>query len=456
MSKIFCISAGQLDTKKNNSIFSKKHRYLNYGLLKLASILGRHNYSPIVIHGLFDMPEDTLEICKQLQIENDNTPLLLSIPSFFALEWARRFVKIIKKSLPNKKIIVGGRWVVGNNEEWFKSYLNVDLVVAGLADTKIVDIVDSITNFNRVAHNHFTQKDNLSVIDYEYLYERHLFQPSIEVSTGCGMGCSFCEERDIVLSKLKSASITAQEMKSLVINDNLVEISPYLEASLFVATQKWAEDLSEERRRKGVLCKWRVESRVDKLKFKNIHALAKAGLKVIDLGLESASLKQLKRMKKSNDPVSYLAAAKELIQTAYDNNIWVKLNILLYPGENSETIAETVNWLSNIKKYLKGVSIGPVIVYGINDDAKYFLQELSTYGASPVKSSTIGVTHLNLSKEIDFQKSLALSKEISREFMTAKDFFDLKSFSYFARDYKYSDFLEDITFANQEDVSFKL
>ncbi len=40
------------------------------------------------------------------------------------------------------------------------------------------------------------------------------------------------------------------------------------------------------------------------------------------------------------------------------------------------------------------------------------------------------------------------SKEISRDFMTAKDYFDLKSFSYFSRDYSYSDFIRDIKAEN--------
>ena len=449
---IFCISAGQLDSKKKNSIFSRKHRYLNYGLLKVASILSENNYHPIVIHGLFDTPDDTLKVCKQLGINDNSIPILLSIPSFFALDWAKEFASQVKTLSPSKKIIVGGRWVVGNNEAWLKSYLNADLVVPGLVGSEIVDIVNVFSQMPMKQNNHGIG----SSINYRFLYERHLFQPSIEVSNGCGMGCLFCEERNIPLSKLKTASVVAKEMEALAMDDDLIEITPYLESSMFVATENWANELSIEREARGLFGKWRIESRVDKLKIKNISALAKAGLKVIDLGLESASHVQLERMKKTDNPSKYLAAASELIQVAYDNGIWVKINILLYAGETNRSIGETVSWVSSISNYLKGVSVGPVIVYGINGDSSRFVQEVGQYGASAIDSEIKGITHLNLSKEIDFYKSLDISKQISREFMTAKDFFDLKSFSYFSRDYKYSNFLTDIDQTAQEEVAFRL
>lgn len=73
-----------------------------------------------------------------------------------------------------------------------------------------------------------------------------------------------------------------------------------------------------------------------------------------------------------------------------------------------------------------------------------------------MNSGIRGITYLDLSNEIDYEKSIDISKEISREFMKAKDFFDLKSFSYFSIDYGYYDFLSDIKTVSQRDVSFKL
>ncbi len=245
-------------------------------------------------------------------------------------------------------------------------------------------------------------------------------------------------------------------MKRIEIDDGLVDVSPYLESSMFVATKQWATDLTIERNLMGVSSFWRVETRVDKLKPKNIPSLAKSGLKVIDLGLESASHLQLSRMNKTTCPKKYLDSAHKLIKTAHDNGIWVKVNILLYPGETYQSLDETLSWLREMEGYIKGLSVGPVIVYGIDYRAERYIQELEKYQSKPVKSGITGVTYLNLSSEIDYEKSILISKEMSREFMNGRDFFDLKSFSYFSREYKYSDFLLDLKGVSQRDLSFKL
>lgn len=458
MSKVFCISAGQVESKKKNHSFSTKHRYLNYGLLKIASILGEDRYEPIVLHGLFDSPDKIFSLCRDFGIHTVKTPILLSVPSFFALEWAKEFVSLVKTSFTGIKIIVGGRWVIGNSAKWIKHYLNVDLVVPGVVGKEIVSLVTSFsleksTSLNPIASREIFIENS---INYELLHERQLFQPSIEVSSGCGMGCSFCEEKDIPLSKLKPASLVAKEMKAVQSNDELVKISPYLESSMFVATERWATDLAHERSLLAIDSPWRVETRVDKLKPKNIPALSQAGLKVIDLGLESASHVQLIRMNKTDNPQKYLESAQDLIEVANRYGIWVKVNVLMYPGETYNTVKETLSWLRNISGNIKGVSVGPVIVYGVDEQANNYITDLKRYKARPVSSGIKGVTYLDLSEEINYENSISLSKEISREFMSGQDYFDLKSFSYFSREYRYSDFLSDLKVVSQNDVSFKL
>ena len=56
--EIICISAGMLMPKKGNETFRKQQRYLNYGLLSLASLL-RENSS--VFHGDFSDPLEFLD-----------------------------------------------------------------------------------------------------------------------------------------------------------------------------------------------------------------------------------------------------------------------------------------------------------------------------------------------------------------------------------------------------------
>lgn len=452
---VICISAGQNQPKKADSIIARRHRYLNYGLMKLASILDRNGYPAIVIHGLFNTPEETVCACITYGIKESSFPILLSIPSFYALEWSREFIAIIKIMCPGKQVIVGGRWVIGNNPVWLKTYLNADMIVPGRVENEIIDIIrNSASCTRRIGYS--SQVASNESINYKCLHEAELFQPSIEVSSGCGMGCTFCEERDQALTKLKPASAVATEMNNVEVIDGLITISPYLESSMFVANNAWAINLHQERTSLGVTCNWRVESRVDKLKPNNMELLAKAGLKVIDLGLESASHEQLLRMNKSTKPADYLAAALDLINAAHESNIWLKLNILLYPGETAKSISETANWLAQIKNKIKGVSVGPVIIYGADGATSEFAKDISKYGATAFASGIVGVTNVHISNEISHEKAISISSELSREFMCANDYFDLKSFSYFSRDYSRTDFLKDIDQSSNSSLSFSV
>jgi len=438
MFDVFCISAGQLEIKKDDNIINKKNMYLNYGLLSLATILRTNNLNPIQIQGHFTPPEDFFQYAVELGLAESQYPIFISIPSFYAISWVNEFTKLIKSSNINTEIIVGGRWVVDGEPELLKSLLpNIDHVVDGVGETKILSFIK-----NEIVE--LPQRTG-PTLDYSLLDQRHLYQPSIEVSRGCGMSCSFCQERDEKLQPLKPITTLIEETKHTLLTDNLIKMTPYLEASMFVPSDKWLKQLVEARELHSMTFNWRTESRVDSIPIKHIPLLAKAGLKVIDLGLESASFEQLRNMGKSMYPEKYLQKASLLINTAYEYGIDVKINILLYAGETHKTLTDTFNWLERHRSFIKGVSIGPVIAFGWKHKKKDFVNSMEKLGASVANNNSVyGVTHINLSSQINNNDALKLSKELSREFMTAKDYFDLKSFSYFPRNYEYKDFLADI------------
>jgi radical SAM superfamily enzyme YgiQ (UPF0313 family) len=443
MRDIFCISAGQTFVKKKSEIH-KRNQYLNYGLLGLASILAKYDFRPIVIHGRFDTPLNVFNHCISLGLATTNLPILLSIPSFYALEWSKQFIDLVKNRLPYIKIILGGRWVVGERPDLIRKYIqNADFVIPGLADDKILGLIHETTHstLNGTFLNNGVQSH--IKLNYDLLDERYKFQPSVEVSRGCGMGCSFCQEKNEPLQNLKSPDLLIEEIRSIYIEDEQKKMNFYFESSMFMPNLKWAKDLKDLYVSEALNFQWRTEGRVDAIKLDCLKPLSEAGLKILDLGLESASHQQLRKMKKTKNPELYLKRASNLIKNAASLGIWLKVNVLLYAGETRDTIQETLNWLDEHKDFIKGVSVGPVIVYGWQDDINEYLKELYTYGASSYESPILGVTHLNLSGEINYKESLKLSKFISDRYMTRKDYYDLKSFSYFARDYSYDDFLKD-------------
>ena len=148
-------------------------------------------------------------------------------------------------------------------------------------------------------------------------------------------------------------------------------------------------------------------------------------------------------MNKTPNPEKYLKQASQIIQTAHNLGIKVKLNILLYAGETQRTLNETLSWLHEHSKFITGVSVGPVIVFGWEHKNKDYLRDLKSKGASYSHSPIKGITHINLSKEISFDDSLQLSSEIGQRFCDSVNYYELKAFSYFSRDYSYSEFLND-------------
>lgn len=452
MDKLFCISAGQLLVKKSDNKINKRNLYLNYGLLSLATTLKAKGWNPIQIQGNFENPIATLTRCIENGLLDSKFPLLISIPSFYAISWVNEFIERVKVLLPTIKIIVGGRWVIGDRVDLMQSILpNADIIVPGIAEDRIGDIVKSA--FSQIIRGYSNNRstNNYTSLNYDLLFDRHLYQPSVEVSRGCGMGCNFCQEKDEKLQPLKHPSMIESEVKSIVLNDGLIDMNFYYESSMFVPSKNWLRQAIQSDMYKH---KWRTETRVDSIQPSDIKTLANLGLKVLDLGLESASKQQLIRMNKSSRPDKYLDRASSLMKEASSNGISLKVNILLTAGETEETLAETMHWLEKHKEYICGVSVGPEIVFGWPENTKEYLTKLEKLGATVSHSPAHGITHLNLSKEIDYEKSIRVSKELSRRFMNHDDFFFLKSFSYFSRNYTYDDFVKDIKSEPTEEYSF--
>lgn len=443
MRRIICIGAGQLSTKKANHRINRRNQYLNYGLLSLASVLARSGFSPILIHGHFSPPKETLQTALTYGLAESSWPILLSIPSFYAVTWANEFILEAKALFPSRKIIVGGRWAIGDRPDLLKSMLpEADLVIAGLAEERIVELV---TGSNLIRLGQPKNASNLSsCLDYTLLHQRELYQPSIEIARGCGMGCSFCQEKDEKLQPLKSPDLLANELQSTLLSDGLIEMTPYFETSMFVPNRRWAEGLRAAFEDRGMTVKWRTEARVDTIKPSLIPALATSGLSVIDLGLESASPTQLLRMHKTRDPEKYLERASQLLNACAENKVKAKVNVLLYAGENDDTIAQTIEWLDRHQDCIYGVSVSPVIIFGWPNETDTYLNSLAQYGATRDHSPCAGVTHINLSERVNYEESLELARMISRRFMRAGRYYKLKSFSYFPRDYRFEDFLADL------------
>lgn len=228
---IVAVSAGQEAPKKTDNIINRHIRYLNYGLLGLATLLKEQlGVNIIMIQGNYDSPEAVLATLHSsgLDIERDCECFLLSIPSVYSISWCQKFCKIIKSQY-KKKIIVGGRWVVDNNAAWIKSKLGfVDSIIEGFGERKLVELFKPTDRHITVPDG---QKKVFDKLDYELLINFLEYQPSIEISRGCGAGCSFCADKNAKRLPNKPVNMIMTEIDYL--QSLFTDFSVYFEAPHF-------------------------------------------------------------------------------------------------------------------------------------------------------------------------------------------------------------------------------
>ncbi|OVE68230.1 hypothetical protein CCS79_09955 [Clostridium diolis] len=456
---IVSISAGMKQPKKTYNALNIKNLYLNYGLLGLSTILKNKGYKVKMFQGDYYDPSEIVNIIKEsgINLSELKYPVLLSIPSYFAVPWAKELCKKLKDNY-NIKIVAGGRWVVGKDELWLKNIIpEIDLVLDGLGDHIIDKSLNQINWKDIKKYQLINIKENQPFEDLDFsLLNNYLnYQPCIEVSRGCGSGCTFCMEKNIPLTKLKSPENIINELNKIINIYKSDDVNVYFEASFFKPNIEWAKDLRYLYEKENLNIKWRCETRVDSITPEIIEELSYAGLKVIDLGLESASIKQLKSMGKTKNPNDYLEKAHQLLATCKRLGIWVKINVLLFPGETLETIKETRYWLKTHADCIKGISVNPMVVYGYDSNMNYF----ESIGAKLIEFSSLqqnGYAYIDLSNEIDYNLSVKLSMDLSRSLMKKDDYFKLKKFSYFPRNYSYNDYLMDIDTIDKNSLPFHI
>jgi len=452
MKKIIAVSAGQEALKKEDNIIRHKIKYLNYGLLGLATILNDiFNFDIAVFQADYGTVDELIEKIESSGIDIcvDCEYFLLSIPSYYSISWCRKFCEIIKKRY-NKKIIVGGRWVVDENINWIQDKLkNVDIVMEGFGEKELSIFFDK-----QIGSMISDGKDKcFDWLNFKLLFNYQEYQPCIEISRGCGAGCQFCADKNNKRISNKPINLIMNELDYI---ESIYDgFSVYFEAPHFNFEKNWTDELCKTMMLRKKSFTWRCTTRIESVPLEQLGNLREIGLKVLDLGLESASRKQLINMKKTNNPEKYLEIAEKILLECKKNDIWVKFNLLLYAGETYETIDETQKWIKEHSELIKDVSVSSLIYYKNMKN----ISEILELGARIPTGKSIeesGYINLDLSSEIDFETAREFAIKIPRIVANQRDFYDIKTISYFSSKYTYSQFIEDLKLCNMLKLPFRV
>jgi anaerobic magnesium-protoporphyrin IX monomethyl ester cyclase len=307
MTHIFLINLPSNHSKKPYDRAFNFTKTINFGLLSIATYLKNKGLS-VSIFDPYSQDYDNYEESIILEVQKAKPLAIgLSCISGFCYPPLKDIAKLLKSYLPDTAIIVGGKDHVGLIlKDVLQECPEVDILIKGEAEETTFQVIKSMMNgnfFSRIPNIAYRDKDGsikitdftdsvaLSIIpslDYK-LYPNYLsLPPIIEVSRGCPYSCKFCVNTGSKVRKKSIADIT-KDIKLIIELYEIENPALYFEAPMFIFSDQEIEGLIDIKKKEGLNFTWRAETRVDYLTPQRIERLTMAGLKVVDLGLESAS-----------------------------------------------------------------------------------------------------------------------------------------------------------------------
>lgn len=314
---------------------------------------------------------------------------------------ARKMARLCKEGLPGVKVIYGGPTFNPSNED-FTLELNrghVDAIVMGEGEETMVEILrrweneESLSGCEGVCHLNGLGKiviepvrkpldlDSLAWPNFDHFdVEKFEFKRiPFAISRGCVAKCTFCEEtRYWPRFRYRNPESAFEEIKFQVhrYDTNSIEFND----SLINGNFKQLDILMNLMAKLDRKLDWNAYARLDARMNRDLLRLMKrSGCSALRYGFESGSQKVVDLMEKRTQ----IETTKRIVRETYEAGIDVKLQVVVgFPGETEVEFNETVNFLNDNAKYIKGVFVAEMQVLPLLP----MYRQPEKYG---IKSSTI-------------------------------------------------------------------
>ncbi|TWB86770.1 radical SAM superfamily enzyme YgiQ (UPF0313 family) [Bradyrhizobium macuxiense] len=427
-------------------------RRLNFGLLSLATVVRDRGFTVHLLDPQIGPERDAIEWLRQTIKECEPRIVGISCISGFSYPIALAFAKAVRGLSPTCPILIGGKDHVGQlGATVLEDCESIDIVVRGEGETVLPQLVEALLHGASlseipnlvVRHGGFIGETRYDAgaaqapwtcLDYDLLPDSRGFAPSIEVSRGCSFGCDFCVSARSRIRRRTPEEIVG-EAERLVEHWQNPDLRIYFETPMFIMTDEEIRSLSAERDRKGLKFTWRTETRVDYLSTARLTLLHQAGLRVLDLGVESGDAGTLLRMGKTSRPHSYLSKAKEVIESANQLGVIVKVNVLFYLGETPATILTTLDFLEGCSESVNCVSAYPLMLYPGAKLEGSIERQLQRFGASLITTKEWKARHLvpvNPSRQLTYAQAASIGLSFGKSFQALDTFYHQKTYGYFS------------------------
>ena len=437
----------------------------NYGLMAVGSVAAQRGYEVSVFDPRVDcsaaaIPGDYESSFASLASSQEWDLIGFSCISGFSYPTLAIWTGIAKESSLGAFLIAGGQDHVGKMPRiTLAENPALDGVAVGEGESVILAVAQELSEGRRPRDcaGLITRDDSvlgaaarvtdLPALQYSLCNGFERLPASVEFARGCPFACNFCVSAGSVLRR-RSPGDLVEQIRHAVVEYGQSDLPLYLEAPIFVASRRYLVAFREALRMADIAPEWRAETRVDTINPSDAGLLWDCGMRVVDLGLETASPQMLSLMRKTRDPRKYLSNASALIAALSSVGIFVKVNVLFFPGETPSTIAETRNFLLRHRAHIGAVAAYPLLLYpGIEGEAR-IRSILAEHGGSLVRDPDWTRRHLtpvNVSRHYGHADLLEVAHSLEQEFQDMEGYFYQRRFGYFSPRVNFDEFLESVS-----------
>lgn len=355
-----------------NSTNDKKDTYITFplGIGYVASVLQKENYNVSVI----DLTVEDVDYEKlKIRIKKINPDVI----GISALSYSYIQVKKLSSylnSFLNCKIILGGH-LSNHSYEMVLKKTNVDICVIGEGELTIVDLLKNINNLKKVKGIAYKNNRNIIIkteprevienldnipfpayelfdieqyikLDDVYLSRKHTGKNkihkkmSLEAGRGCPFNCQFCSR---IFSKCRKRSVDSIISEIKFLQEKYGIDTFWFQDELLFSNKKYMFEFCNKI--KGLDIGWYGNARINSVDKEIIKKAKESNCLEIAYGVESGSPKILKNMNKKITPEQIIKTLSDTIKIGLQLDMGL---ILGYPGENKQTILETLNMFKKI------------------------------------------------------------------------------------------------------------
>jgi radical SAM superfamily enzyme YgiQ (UPF0313 family) len=287
-------------------------------------------------------------------------------------ESALEVSKSIKKLRPETITVLGGVHATFMSEQILSSVPEIDYIVRHEGEITMSELLEKIENggsLNSVKGISYCEDDKIIITPMRERIEDldklpypayHLYEPSVEdyieqhqvrafpilTTRGCPFNCIFCSTAALHGRKYRTRSIphVVDHIEYLINKYDVSSIS-FVDDN-FTMQQDRVFELCREIEERGLSITWGCSTRTDMLSPELLKKMKSVGCDNIFYGIESASEKVLKIIRKDINIEEAAAMVKET------EKIGIKTHcsfILGLPGETPESVEEIIDFIEDTK-----------------------------------------------------------------------------------------------------------